>query len=408
MKGCELIPPWAFPLRLAAAACVHAYVNSAYRIRRFGELPRNLGPALVIANHQIEIDPMPAISAIALNGAWRRPFCAASARLLHEPGFMAIRAPWLGSAFNGVNFSPLFNALGFLPIENELKSRTMLRWAYSVQRLHGALPLDRVFLPAVLQRFGTYGLKTKDLFRPQHFARAQQILVKLSELRLEHRQEQVEVTRALVERDLERLETYLRHGAMIYVTPEGDYSRDGTMLPFRGIWDRLAPLAKDVYLAAVSYDPFTSARLVQIYRIARLRDRTNVAFELKRARPVTTSSVLSAWLLECDGPFTVQQAIEGVRERLSRLDSEIFVDPQLLRDPPRLVHSAIARMAERRILQNGGNWYALAALRRHPSFPRVEDIVAFHARFFAETIAPKQQRTRVVTGFAGYDEVSAR
>ncbi|HEY9179647.1 MAG TPA: hypothetical protein VIO32_02945, partial [Candidatus Baltobacteraceae bacterium] len=113
-------PFWAMPVRLASAVTVNAYVRCAYRIRGWGELPAFGEPALVISNHQIDLDLMAIISTMGLRGGWRRPFFSASARLLFEPGFFAVRIPWLAPLFRAVNLGTLFGGMGLLPIENEI------------------------------------------------------------------------------------------------------------------------------------------------------------------------------------------------------------------------------------------------------------------------------------------------
>jgi hypothetical protein len=51
-----------------------------------------------------------------------------------------------------------------------------------------------------------------------------------------------------------------------------------------------------------------------------------------------------------------------------------------------MVRAALAHMAEWRILERDGDDYRLAAVRHHPQFPFVDDIVAFQTSFFNETL----------------------
>ena len=70
------------------------YTYSAYRVRSWGRLPRKRGATVVISNHQHDLDTMGVIPALQLKTPMRDPLYAATAKLMHEPGFMAIRARW--------------------------------------------------------------------------------------------------------------------------------------------------------------------------------------------------------------------------------------------------------------------------------------------------------------------------
>lgn len=386
-QGRRLPPLWAMPVRLASALTVNAYVHAAYRIRGWGALPRYGEATLVISNHQIDLDLMAIVSAMALRGGWRAPFFSASARLLYEPGFLAMRVPWLANLLRGVNLAWLFGGMGLLPIENELRARSLGRWAYSVQERHGAVPLEHIFRTDVIERHRLAGLRTADLFTKERFGLAQDVRVRLSDLLPPHRKEQLERTCAGVENDLHRIETLIRQGATFYVTPEGEYSRDGAMLPFRGIWPRLEPHAKRIYLAGISYDPFVGKRLSQLYRIVPLQDRQRVVEELKAARPVTVSAMLASWLANAAPKrFSAADAAAGVRAIAQSLPKRLFVDPEYEREGDARVARALGRMRELGIAGGAGDLIHLNPHRTHPQFPGVRDLVAFQARFLAETV----------------------
>ena len=386
-----LVPIWGVPMRIAAALVLFFYLRLAYRVRSWGRLSKRRGPGLIISNHQIEIDLMAPIATFVLRGGWRRPVLAASAKLMYEPGFMAQRVPWLWRAFYNVNFGWLFYGLGLLPLENELQSRSIARWAWSAERRHGVLNLEALFKPAVIEKLGLAGMTTRDLFKMERFKWAQETYVRLSDLQTAYRKEAFDEMRAGVEEDVARIQDHMRRGATFYVTPEGEYSLDGAMLPFRGIWELLNPIAQDVYLAAISYDPFAGKRLSQLYRIVELQDRENVVAELKASRPVTTSALLAEWLTSRSGAFTERDAIEAVRARLQSLPRELFVDPELARKPVARTREALANLCKYGILKKGPQGYELTGTRRHPSFPQTDDIIAFQHRFFGETLQGLEQ-----------------
>ncbi len=76
-----LIPWWGVPLRLASGIAVSIYVHAAYRIRSWGWLAPERGPALIISNHQVELDLMGPVTTLILHGGWRSPVLAACAKL---------------------------------------------------------------------------------------------------------------------------------------------------------------------------------------------------------------------------------------------------------------------------------------------------------------------------------------
>lgn len=385
------IPWWAVPLRLASAISMLCYLHVAYRIRMWGSLPRRRGPALLIANHQIDLDIMAMIARFVLTGGWRTPVLTASARLLYEPGFMAIRVPWLWRATKNVNFGWLFEGMGMMPLENELQSRSIARWAWDAQRRHGVLPLAEIFKPAALESTNFTGCRTDDLFSAHYFKRSQETYVRLSDLDVRYRKEAFDAMKAEVERDLQRIENALQRGATFLVTPEGEYTRTGTMRPFRGIWDRLLPSTRQVFLAGISYDPFVGRRLSQLIHIVEASSSTRAIDELKACRPVTTSALLAEWLCARSGAFTEEEVSSALEARVASLPPQLFVDPQLARAPRKMAIVAVHRMVQLGILERAGNRYTLSGRRSHPAFPGVDDIVAFQARFFAETLEGRTQ-----------------
>lgn len=386
-----LIPIWGVPVRIAAGLFVSAYLHLAYRIRSWGRLASRRGPSLVISNHQVEIDLMAALSKFVLQGGWRTPVLAASAKLMYEPGFMAQRIPWLWRILYNANLGWLFYGLGLLPLENELQSRSIARWAWGAQRRHGVLGLQTLFKPATIEKLGLAGMTTRDLFKMERFKWAQETYVRLSDLQTPYRKEAFDEMRAGVEQDIARIQDHMRRGATFYVTPEGEYTLDGAMLPFRGIWEHLEPIAQTVYLAGISYDPFVGKRLSQLYQIVELRDRENVVAELKACRPVTTSALIAEWLSAHNAPFSLAEAVEAVRERLKTLPHDLFVDPELARKPDALAREAIANLCKYGVLKETAQGYALSEVRRHPQFGQTDDIIAFQNRFFAETLQGLEQ-----------------
>jgi MFS family permease len=376
---------WGWPARFAANIANYAWVRIAYRVRHWGKLPRWRGPTLIVANHQHDLESMTIVGTVFVECSWwRHPVFTASSRRMYEPGFLALRLPWLRFLLRGVNAGPLFVSLGLLPLENELSSREVSGLAWSLQRTHGPLPLSEIFDERASGQFSA-GTKTSDFWRPELFGKAT-TLVKVAALREPYRREILDETRRSIDDDLARMESVVRRGATFYLTPEGRYSTDGKIGSMRGAIDRLAPLAT-VYLAGVSYDPFVAKRLSMLFRIVRLNDRDRLAPALAAIRPVVTSQLLASWLDGRTAEFTEDDAVAAVEERLRALPLELFVDPELRSELPHLVRAALPLMTEWNILESTGGRFRLAGVRRHPQFPMVDDIVAYNAQFLEETVA---------------------
>ncbi|MGA2758903.1 MAG: MFS transporter [Candidatus Cybelea sp.] len=380
---------WGWPLRFAAVTSNYAWDHFAYRVRSWGRLPRRRGPTLIVANHQHDFESPAIVSSTTVeSGSWRHPIFTASSRRMYEPGFLADRIGWLRFLLRGVNAGQLFMTLGLLPLENELSARALAAFAWSVQRRHGPLPIDEIFDDSVASRFPPE-TKSTDLWRREFFDRARAV-VRVSTVREPYRREILDETRENLEKDLALLEDVVRRGGTFYLTPEGHYSYDGRLRAMRGAVDRLAPLAT-IYIIGVSYDPFVSTRLSMLYRVVRLDEaqgdwKKTMMPTLAAIRPVVTSQLLGAWLHERDEAFTADEACAAVEDRLAKLPQQLFVDPELRRNPRRMVRAALPLMVKWKILQRESDRYRKTAEPRHPQFPFVRDILAYQAAFVGETI----------------------
>jgi hypothetical protein len=373
-------------IRVAATSSVNWYVHLAYRIRGWGRLPRTRGATLVIANHQHDLDSMAVMSRLTLQGPWTTPVRTVSSRRMFEPGFFAVRTPWVAPLVRRLDATPLFDALGPMPIENDLRRRTLRAIATSVRRRHGNALLAGVLSHDELQRLGFEETVRVDDLTAARWFDSSEAMVDVRTLREPHRGEIVAETRALVTTDLARIEDALRAGGTMFVTPEGHYTVDGRMLRFRAVFERLAPLA-DVWLSPISYDVLRGERLSQLYRLLRPAQPSDILASLKAARPVTVSQLLAAWLL---GPrpetFLRAHAVTGVAAELRGLPRGAFLDPELAANPPGVVQDALDTCERLGIVIRDGAAYRLSARRTHPRFADVDDIVAFQARFLGETL----------------------
>jgi MFS family permease len=352
------------------------------RVRQWGRLPWSRGPTVLIANHQHEDESEIVCERAFLQGAWR-PLYTASSRRMYEPGFFAIRMPWLAPLMRNVNAGPLFVALGMLPLENELSSRPLRSIAWTLKARHDDLPLELVFRADAQASLPPGARSLSDLLRPEYFA-AGETRVRLASVNAPYRGELLAALRAGVDEDIARIVDVVRRGATFFVTPEGFYSTDGRMRALKGIVDHLVPIGR-VWFAAIAFDPFRGRRLSMLYRVVPFDGRGELASALAAARPVTTSALLARWLLAVDLPFERTEARDGVVRLRNALPPAAFVDPELVLDAERCVNEALETLRARGTLVADGARYRLGALRADPRFPGVADAIAYQAAFLEET-----------------------
>jgi len=358
--------------------------NTAYRIRKWGRLPRRRGATLVIVNHQHDLDVEAVMTWLWFEGPWRDPVFSAGGRRMFEPGFLVKDLPWAAPLLRRFDPTKLFSALGLNPIENELGSRPLSSFAWSVRQRHGNLLLADVFEQPALARAGLERERLADLLSKHHFA-AGKTYASLMELREPYREEVRAETRARVDADVPRLEHLVRSGATFFLTPEGRYSTNGRLSRFRTAYDRLSALA-DVYVVAVSYDVFRGRRFSVLFRVLGPVASNEARDRLAAARPVTTSQLVAEYVAEKIGAFEEPDAVAAIEERLKVLPKALFIDPELRANPRRVVRGALAKMTRLGFLARTGTKYKLTQQRAHPTFEKVADMLSYQNAFLSETL----------------------
>jgi hypothetical protein len=370
---------------------IRPYYRLAYHVRSWGRLPRPRGSTLVLCNHQNDMDTNVTIIELEWGGPWDRPIYSAASWRMFEPGFLATRLPWLRSWLRTMSATKLFNALGLLPIENEIRVRSVARLARWIYARHGEIPVAQAFEADLVAQLppGASATTVGRLFGGSWFKMAEDTRVSLKTVREPYRSEMLAQTRENLAPDFERFERLLKGGDTLFLTPEGHYSRDGRMNPLLGALPRLKPLAKSIYLVALSYDVYVGTPFSMLLRIVPPPDPDNLEASMRAARPVTVSQLLGSWIVE-EGlsSFTLSQAAAAVRAALRSLPAGAFVDPKLGDDPSRMVLEAVRGMRRLRTIVDEDGVMRLTSQRQHPLFqlPLVADMLAYQANFFSETV----------------------
>jgi hypothetical protein len=359
------------------------YLLFKIRIRQWGYLPADRGATVLITNHQ-HMDEGETITARTFfRHPWKQ-IVMCNSRRTFETGWIAWRLPGSARFTRGVNLSNLWARFSILPIENHLFSRPLISLAEELRVAHGDLPLETILPAEVLAPLGLNGCSFGDLWRREHFVSAQ-AWIKISQLKQPFRHEVLANLRATIESDIAGIVQRVRDGATFYVTPEGDFSRDGRMHFVRkGIVEALAPFAQ-LWLCAVAYDPFAPGRLPMLYRVLPCDASAGVATSLAAARPITNSALLATFLIGAK-TFEAEDAVRAVCDQLGSLPENVFVDPELRRDPKAAVLAALATLQKRGTLIAEDGRYRLAARREDPRFLHVPDMVAFQRNMLEETL----------------------
>ncbi|HEY3676444.1 MAG TPA: hypothetical protein VGK84_10685 [Candidatus Tumulicola sp.] len=366
------------------------------RVRQWGSLPENRGATVLITNHQ-HIDEGEMITGRTfLLHPWK-PLVMCNSRRTFETGFIAARLPFSARFTRRMNLSWLWGGLSVLPVENHLFSRPLISLAEELRSAHGDLKIDAILPAETVEEIGLTGRTLSDLWKLENFMKAQ-AWIRISKLQPPYRREVLENLRATNERDIGAIVERVRGGATFYITPEGDFSRDGRLHPVRnGIVSALAPFA-DLWLCAIAYDPFRTGRLSMLYRVVRPDDVDDLGASLAAARPVTNSALLATFLHETPDTFEAEDAVRSVRAQLTTLPGNVFVDPEVLAGPEKIVADALVALVRRGTLILEGRRYRLTAHRGDAKFPHVPDMIAFQRNMLEETIASARQFQRTALG----------
>jgi hypothetical protein len=365
-------------IRIAAVTAVAGYVRARYRIRAYGHLPDPRGATLVIANAQTEADDTAMVPLLSFDGSVLDPINPVASRRLFEPGFLAVRLPWLSRALYAADFSALFSAIAIHPLENEIYARPLRSVASALRREYGRTPLREVLRESARLRLGLGDETVEDAFRWETFRKAAEH-VRLRDVRDPYRARVLAATRSQHDADVARLLEILDGGGTLYLIPEGRFRVDGRIGRFGGIVDRLAPHA-EVITCGISYDPFRSGRRSFLYRLVPPLEPGDLPNSLRVARPVTISQILAHLLYARASAFTAERISNDVAACVRALPDAAFRDPEI--QSAATLADALGAMVRLGILRCEGNEYRVMEPNGGAPLANMQD----QATFFAETI----------------------
>jgi hypothetical protein len=135
-----------------------------------------------------------------------------------------------------------------------------------------------------------------------------------------------------------------------------------------------------------------------LYRVVPYAGVADIGTSLAAARPITTSALLAAFLLDGPETFAVADAVRTVRERVDSLPGNVFVDPELRRAPDAAVVNALAALQKRGTLTMEGERYLLTTHRTDARFPHVPDMIMFQRNMLDETLAAARRLVKKAGG----------
>lgn len=374
------------------ALLLTAYVKVAYRPRIIGRLPFHRGATLVVANHNQDLEGMVLPATLFLGGPWFHPVYSAGSRRLFEPYFLWERAPkWLRWLVGWLPLGGILRSLGVLPIENQPRRRPLASLLHDLFREHGDLPLSSVMTAEGLAELagatgGDLGdARLSDVWRRARLRKIGRREVSYRALVPGRREELRALTRRAVVAQFERLREVLAGGGTLYLTPEGMMSPDGRLHRFREILPVLWPLADEVYVAALSSDPFAPGRLTVAVHIVRA-DTPDLRREILLCRPVTVSQVLAEALLRSGAPATPDEIALAALAGLETLPPGACLVPSSRGAWPKPIRRETTTLRQRHLLEEAGDGRLRLSRDRHDRrFPHIPDIVLACANMLEET-----------------------
>ena len=376
------------PLRLFVAAVVYGYLRLMYTIRVHGRLPLRRPGTLVVSNHLHDLDGMIIPAWLTLQGPWRHPVRYAAATRLLEPGFMAVRFPFLRDLLHRLNMGPFFRVMGVLPIENQPLVRPLASFAYEILAIWGNLPVVDVFTEEVNERLQPRPTDRLRKLWGHRMAEQAQANGSIRDLKEPYRSWMMARQRQLLEDQLRVLKDAVAGGDTLYIAPEGRYSADGRLGRFRLAYDVLHDASALNYIVGLSYDVLSKRRRRIYLNIAPAIDGIPVEQQVCALRPITVGHLLANWLVtSAPTEFTAADAIRVVEARAAVLPGTTKLAVGSRWQRVRIVRQSLRSMTRLGVLESDGQRFRLGTVRTSDFFPLAEDILQHQNNALLETVA---------------------
>ncbi|MBX5467933.1 MAG: MFS transporter [Firmicutes bacterium] len=377
-------PRWSeLGLRRAVAGILGLWVRAHCRVHLWATTPLGRRGVLVIANHTHDLDGMflPAYLYVHFR---LRPLAAVASWRLFEPGFLVQRAPhWLKPWVRPIPLGPILRRLGLHPIEDAPRLRPLRSWAWALHQLEGDLPLKTVFPRlAVPARWAGATLRAAWSGLEDWWAQP----VALREVTEPYRTHLLEAARRRWEEDLRQIGQTLAAGVNLYLTPEGHLSRSGRVERFGSFVDRLYPLAQEVWLAAIAYNP-ASTRRMDLYCRLEPAHGGDIPRQLAAWRPLTPLHWVVVAVFRAAQPVATRAGAWAEARRLLQLGPWWEAHRAWARPPRETFEATLGHCLRRgwvEIARNGG--LRVARPWRDRRFPHVEDLFAWLLAQAQETV----------------------
>ncbi len=378
-------------LRLGVAAGLLAYARLRYRVRVEGSLGRRRLGLLVVANHLHDLDGMVLPPLLYLGGDLRQAPVSAGSRRMFEPGFLADRlGRGLDLPLRRLSLGGVLGILGVVPIEN-LPRRRPLASLVDASGLDRRLPLatlcDDVALEALRRRFGP-AVGGLPLAAPLYGRRRDlgQAEVSVAHVREPARSRILARMRSDLRVDLARLDRLMARGRTVYLTPEGEISRDGSLGRFRLALDGLRQRARTVAIASLAYDSLRPGRLTVHIRLVPLEPGRDLRTAILAERVVTASQVVARVLLARRTGATLGEMERAAEAAVRALPPGARLESGLARSPAHAARIVLRAMRRRGQLAPAPEGAPMPAVPvRDARFPLVAEMLAYQARLLAET-----------------------
>jgi hypothetical protein len=205
-----------------------------------------------------------------------------------------------------------------------------------IHRQYGNLPLDQVVEPAIWQALQhgerQHPLRISALFSPKRLTMVKQP-VTIRALKEPYRSVLRQQLPIRVMQQIEDIRSLLQQGQTVYVTPEGQLTKDGLIAKFRSVISPLVGVADQIFLSSIAYDPLRPSRLGIMCRILAYTKERDMRVTLAAARPIMASQTIAKAWMTLGRSATQREVVDTGIKLLNTLPHEATIAPELMAHP---------------------------------------------------------------------------